>query len=155
ITITPPEYAKATIPVQSVQGLHDLSVLQHGRIHFAFRFTRPAEAVFCTWSGAGVKLEAAAPRSQPEECEACAGAVCCAQKASAPSSQLTLSPDCLGATLELPIETGGTFQLLLLAEHGIRTELDTHSITARIDEPPVFGKVTARDSLKVLPYDRV
>jgi hypothetical protein len=53
ITVTPPDYAKQTVQVQTAHGLPDLSALQHSRVQFDFRFTAPASAAFLIWSSPG------------------------------------------------------------------------------------------------------
>ena len=50
ITVMPPDYAKNTIETQTIQGISELSALQHSRLTFDFRFNRPAVAAHLEWT---------------------------------------------------------------------------------------------------------
>jgi hypothetical protein len=143
ITVTPPDYAKETVQVQTVHGLPDLSALQHSRVHFDFHFTAPASAASLVWSSpasGGVNPRRDQPAGSPASRE----------------FRLALTEDRRSAALDLPAETNGTYKLVLQAEHDIATELDSHTLTVQVDQPPTFTKVSLGEELKaVLPYDRL
>src|SRR5262249_26365374 len=65
VTLTPPDYAKATIETQTVKGVTDLALLQHGNARFELHFTQPAKGAFMVWSAekAGVADAKAEPVS--------------------------------------------------------------------------------------------
>jgi hypothetical protein len=131
VMITPPEYAKETISVATVQGVADLSALQYSQLHFEFRFTQPAAAATLIWNAAQAE---AGDLQRP----------------------LALAADRRSATLDLPVEAAGSYRLVFLAEHDIRTELGPRTLSVQLDQPPVFTKVTLPSELKtVLPYDRL
>lgn len=135
ITITAPEYARKNVDAQTVQGLADLTALQHSQIHFDFRFNRPALAAHLEWK----------PR---------AGETTKDKDLAATVLPLELSAGGSTAQLNLPAQADGTFTLVLDAEHGIRTELEPRLLTVKVDQPPVFTKVSGTDELKVIhPYD--
>jgi hypothetical protein len=135
ITITPPEYARPTIPEQKLSGIQDFSALQYSRVRFDFHFTRPAQSATLTWTsaaGKGEKGEAAVVRP------------------------LDLNEDHSGGTFDLLAGGNGTYRLVLTAEHDITTEIDPRTLTVQLDQPPAFTKVVVPDDVKfVLPYDRV
>jgi hypothetical protein len=133
ITVTPPEYAKGTIPTQTLHGMQDLSALQYSRVAFDFRFTRPAVAGVVEWKPSKEKADVLGMTFPVE-----------------------LTPDRLGGRVELPVAVGASFRLVLKAEHDIATELDPRALAVQVDQPPVFTKVALTEELKaVLPYDRV
>ncbi|HJT78000.1 MAG TPA: hypothetical protein VJ739_12425, partial [Gemmataceae bacterium] len=133
ITVTPPEYARATIPAQTLHGMQDLSVLQYSRVCLEFRFTRPAAAAVVEWKPGKEKADVLGM-----------------------TLPVDLTPDRLGGRVELPAAAGASFRVVLKAEHDIATELDPRALAVQVDQPPVFTKVSVSDELKaVLPYDRV
>jgi hypothetical protein len=123
ITITPPAYAKTAIETETIPGLADLSALQYSKVAFDFHFTRPAVAATLTW----IAKDATA-RQQP----------------------LSLTADRRAGRLELPADADGTYQLVLEAEQGIRTELEPRSLSVRPDQPPDFLKVTGGEDLRTI-----
>jgi hypothetical protein len=135
IAVTPPEYARATIPEQKLYGIQDLSALQYSRVRFEFLFTRPAVSATLTWTsaaGKGEKVEAAVTRS------------------------LELTEDHTTGTFDLPVGGNGTYRLVLKAEHDIVTEIDPRTLTVQVDQPPALSRVVVPEDVKfVLPYDRV
>lgn len=139
ITVTPPAYAQATVETQTILGVTALTALQHSRIRFDFRFTVPAVTVQWKWLPRPGGQD---PRT-PEIAQA-----------------LPLTPDRLGASLELPALVDGQFQLVLEGEQGIRTELAPQLLIVRVDQPPQFVKAPFSDPLHeelkaVLPYDTI
>jgi hypothetical protein len=140
ITVTPPAYAQATIPRQRVHEITDLSALQHSRVSFYLRFTRPAVSASIQTSkpgpqGAGLSQE---------------------QNAKSKSLQLHLSADRREGRIELPALSETTYQIVLEAEHGIRTELEPRKLNVTVDRPPQFTKVTGAEDVKALnPYDHL
>jgi hypothetical protein len=134
IAVTPPPYARATIALQTLHGLQDISSLQYSRIRFAFRFARPAQSAAFTWTPAAGKGE----------------------KAAAVTTPLDLAADRRGATLDLPADGNGTYRLVLKAEHDITSELDPRTLAVQVDQPPALTKVVVPGEVKfVQPYDRV
>jgi hypothetical protein len=140
VVVELPEYARATIETpEPAYGLDDLTVLQHGQVTFAFRFTRPAVNAFVEWTP-GVRNEVGGMKL----------------KAAAQTLPLALSEDRQSATWTLPAKTSGSYGLVLEAEHAIRTTLPAHMITVQEDKEPQFFKFTGKEELRtVLPYDTV
>ena len=56
MTITPPEYARATVKPQTNHGLADLSALQHSRIALEFHFAAPVVLGGHSLVGPGLRL---------------------------------------------------------------------------------------------------
>jgi hypothetical protein len=143
ITITPPAYAGKTVAAQTIQGLADLTALQHSKLQVAFRFTRPAAAATLEWT---VQKD---------------------KHAETVNRPLELTADALGATWLAVATANGQYRVILEAEHGIRTELEPRNLTVKPDLPPSFQKVeisgaVRRDllqrrdeSLKVLAYENI
>jgi hypothetical protein len=147
VTVTPPAYARDAVRTESAQGVADVTVLQHSRLHFDLAFTRPVVTAVLQWLPPAAR-ENTVPRVIP----------------------VTLAADRQGGQVELPAAFGCSFQLVLEVEHGIRTEIGPRVLTVQPDEPPVFVKVTGlpaadavpgrpappREDLRmVLPYDSV
>jgi hypothetical protein len=129
ITVTPPEYARAAVETEVIRGCVDMSALQYSRVAFAFQFTRPAVAASVEWKPAmttgGVKV-----------------------------FPLELSAEKQESQVELAATAEGTFRVILEAEHGIRTELETRTLTVKMDLPPAFIRVAgAEDIQAVHPYE--
>jgi hypothetical protein len=145
ITVTPPVYARGNIPTQKVHELTDLSALQHSRVSFHLRFTRPAVS-------ASVKIsEVSKTKLGPQ-------GTALGQEPNAESKllPLQLSADRREGRIELPALSDINYQIILEAEHGIRTELEPRLLNVRIDRPPQFTKVTGAEDIKALsPYDRL
>jgi hypothetical protein len=130
IVITPPGYAKNSIEEQTIHGLADLTVLQHSRIHFDFRFIRPARTAVLEWPAAADHPAPGPPWSR---------------------HPLTLTEDGCGASCELAALASGSYRLVLEGEHGIRTELQPRLLNVHVDQPPAFRKIVINDKLCVDP----
>src|SRR5262245_32816097 len=52
ILITPPAYAQKVVEPKTIVGLGDFSALQHSKMAFQFRFTRPAQKAILEWTPA-------------------------------------------------------------------------------------------------------
>lgn len=120
IQIEPPAYAKKNIENRVISGLGDFDAIQHGRLTFSFRFTRPAQNAWLEWQPI---TEGAKPENTARY-------------------MLQCEPSDTAATLELPVRASGRFSLVLEAEHGVRTELPSQLLTVIVDRPPAFVKVT-------------
>jgi hypothetical protein len=132
ITITPPEYARKSVDEQTIQGLADLTALQHSKIRFDFRFTRPAKTATLEWL----------PRTTKKDKE---------PKTQETTQQLVLAADGCGASCLLPALTDGEYRLVMEEEHGIRTELEPRTCTVKVDQAPAFLKVAINDKLQTGP----
>jgi hypothetical protein len=120
ITVSPPAYARKSFEEQTIHGLADLAVLQHSRIRFEFRFTRPAVGAALEWLPQPTSKDTNAPRPTVR--------------------MLELASDRLTAVGELPALASGSYKLTLEAEHEIRTDLEPRVLTIKVDQPPVFLK---------------
>ncbi len=146
ITITPPAYAQATIPVQRVHELIDLAALQHSRVSFHFRFTRPAAAAYLEFKAQSSKSKAGLPVAGLHP----------GPNLESNFLKLELSADRREGRIDIPARTHATYQIALEAEHGIRTELEPRKLIVTIDQPPQFAKVTgAEDAKELNPYDHL
>jgi hypothetical protein len=123
ITITPPAYAQKAVETKAITGLGDFSALQHGKLAFQFRFTKAAQNAVLEWSTAS---DAEKP----------------GQTAKKVRHKLQLSNDGQSAKIELPVIKSGRFNLVLEAEHEIRTELPPQSLNVLLDHQPAFVKVS-------------
>jgi hypothetical protein len=130
ITVTPPEYARATIETETVHGGVDLAALQHSRVTFAFRFTRPAGAASLEWKPAKTRDGAKV-------------------------FPLELAAEKQEGRFELAAGTDGTYKVVLEAEHGIRTELEARGLTVKVDQPPAFIRVSGSEEIKVVRPEEV
>lgn len=120
VTVTPPAYARSTRPVDTLQGLTDISVLQHSRLTLDLHFNRPATTAKLLWS----------PAATAEN------------KSPAPETiLLPLADDRQAAHLERPAAVSGSYRIVLEGEHGITTELPAQSLTVIPDQPPAFRRV--------------
>src|SRR5262249_17358839 len=50
IAVTPPVYARATLPQQQVEAFTDVAALQYSRLRFTFCFNRPAASAHLEWT---------------------------------------------------------------------------------------------------------
>jgi hypothetical protein len=123
VYIVPPAYAQGTIDSQTKPGLVDLAVLQHSELTFHCQFTRPAVAASLEWTADG-----GAKQVIP----------------------LQLADGKEEGNVALTARTGGSFRLVMEAEHGIRTELPLHRVDVKIDQPPVFDKVSGTNEIKMV-----
>src|SRR5207249_3479408 len=119
---------------QTVQGLGDISVLQHSTLGIDCRFTRPATAATLHWKPAAPG-DAAMPERQP----------------------LTVSPDGYSGRVELPARATGRMRLVLEAEHGITTELPAQELIVTPDRPPIIQRLAGftQEPRTVQPSDAV
>jgi hypothetical protein len=141
IAITPPTYARATIPPQRLHEFVDVTALQHSRAAFSLRFTRPAVTAWMEIKDQSQTVEAQAKDMAPSEMK---------------TVKLELSADCREGRAELPVLSDATYRLVLEAEHGIRTDLEPRTLTAKIDQPPKFVHVRGAGEVKeVNPYDQL
>jgi hypothetical protein len=129
IAVTPPEYAKATLPPQQVEAFTDVAALQHSRLRFTFGFSRVATAAYIEWTPAGGDGKS---RPAPE----------------GKKLALELVPDRRSATIELPATATASLKLVLEAEHGIRTEIADRTLTVQVDQPPAFLNITNKERPK-------
>jgi hypothetical protein len=151
ITITPPAYAQATIPAQRVHELIDLSALQHSRMSFHFRFTRPAVSAWVQTSEVSKFQEPNSKNQEPKSQTFGSWNLVLGS-----SWKLQLSADRREGRIDIPARTHATYQIALEAEHGIRTELEPRKLNVTIDQPPQFAKVTgAEDAKEINPYDHL
>lgn len=146
ITITPPAYARATIPVENVHEIADLSALQHSRVVFYFRFNRPTVAakVYLT-----VQDETDMPSAgaKPQAIDG---------EKSKKILNMELSADHREGQLELPASSDAIYRVVLEAEHGILTELEPRKLSVKLDQPPKFAQVSGADKDKEInPYDHI
>jgi hypothetical protein len=129
VTVNPPEYARGTHAAETLFGLVDLTALKGSLLSFDLHFTRPAVDARLEWSGADAKTT---------------------------SYPLFLTDGGMAATLSVPATASGSYRLVLVAEHGVRTRLDGGTLTVKPDEPPAVIKFTGREELKaVTPYDKI
>ena len=136
ITTKPPVYAENTVDADIVDGLVDVTVLQHGTVRFDCKFTRPAASAFLEWTPTEVKPETITVETTPVE--------------------MTLSPDHTTAAVILPAAASGKYSLQLRAERGVPTDFPSRDLIVKEDKAPEFKKVVAKEELKaVLPYDHV
>ncbi|HEV2949276.1 MAG TPA: hypothetical protein VGX70_18015 [Gemmataceae bacterium] len=142
IMITPLAYARATIPVERVHEVADFSALQHSRVEVSLRFNRPAVA-------AKVQI-----KMQDETGSSSASAK--PQAIDERNLDIELSADRREGRVQLPTKNDATYRIVLEAEHGILTELESRKFSVRIDHPPKFLRVSGIDEAKeVNPYDRI
>lgn len=140
LVVTPPAYARAAIDVETFHGLVDLSALQHSEVRFDLRFTRPAVKARLEWITQEIKSGPEGTKTTPKVA----------------SHELPLVKGDQAATFTLPAAQTGQYRLVLEAEHGITTERDGATITARPDLPPAVLKFSGKEDLRaVLPYDRL
>jgi hypothetical protein len=142
IAITPPAYARATIPAERIHEIADLSALQHSHVEVSLRFSRPAMA-------ARVQLKVQDETDKP----------LVSAKSQAMDEKILdmeLSADQREGRVELPTKCDAAYQVILEAEHGILTELEPRKLSVRIDLPPKFLRVSgAEEAKEVNPYDRI
>jgi hypothetical protein len=129
VTITPPDYARAVIAPETVHGVTDLTALQHSRVDFDFQFARPCPAAALEWKDSAGKVSAASV-----------------------NYPLELSADRRQARLRLPAVADGTFRLVMQAQGGTRTATEARALTVKIDQPPVFTRVSGTDVTRVVPF---
>jgi hypothetical protein len=140
ITITPPAYARATIPTEKLHELVDLSALQHSRIAFWFRFSQPAVK-------ATMELETQGPKGGEEQEALDLGHW---------TIDLKLSEDRRQGWVELLAMNHGNYRIVLEGDHGVRTDLEPHKLAIKIDQPPRFAHVHgAEEGKEVNPYDQL
>lgn len=115
-TLTPPAYATA-MPPRTVEGMIDLSILQHGGVQVDCKFDRPAESATLMFTPI--------------------------DKANMPTQRLrlALAGDRLSGRVELPARIAGKLQLELAAPHGITTSTPGQSLIVVPDRPPQFQRV--------------
>lgn len=132
VTVTPPQYAQATLDPQTLHGLVDLTALKHSTIRFDLRFTRPAISATLQWMAAD------------------------GDPGKTINNRLTLADNNQSAQFTFPALVLGSYRLTLAAEHGLLTELDGGALTVTPDRPPAFLKAPGKPALQaVLPYDRL
>jgi hypothetical protein len=129
ITLTPPEYARATVDPVSVGGLIDLIALRGSSIQFTFRFTRPAVRAVLRWTP-----DEGEPRAVP----------------------LVADPDQQTMTASLLATHSGQYRLELEAEHGIRTPASEDMpyggrIVVREDQPPSLTSIKGAWTGRTIP----
>jgi hypothetical protein len=145
IIITPPAYARATIPLESVHEIADLSTLQHGWVEFEFRFNRPAVA-------ARVMVRVQNEKDRPT-LDAKPQAIL--ETTSEKALDLELSTDCRQGRLEFSAPSDAIYRVVLEAEHGIFTELEPRKLSVKLDQPPKFAQVSGMNEAKEInPYDQ-
>lgn len=132
IVVTPPAYARGQREAETFYGVVDLGALQHSRMEFNFRFTRPAVSAQLEWTTQGTAKETTV-------------------------HPLPLSADRLEARLELPAVADAVYRVVLEGEHGLKTELAERQVEVKLDQPPAFLKpVKAAEAPRpVQPYDNV
>jgi hypothetical protein len=146
ISVTPPTYASATIPVERIHEIADLSPLQHSQMEFFFRFNRPAVAarVHLTTQNETDKPRAGAKPQAMDEATV--------EK----TLDMELSADRREARLDLSAPSDATYRVVLEAEHGVLTELDPRKLSVKLDQPPKFSQVSGADEAKEInPYDQI
>jgi hypothetical protein len=121
ITVAPPAYAQKAQETKTFTGLGDFSALQHGKLSFQFRFSKPAQKAILEWT----------PASEGDK-----------QSARSMQHTLQLADGGQTARIELPVRKSGRFSLVLEAEHAIRTELPPQALNVIVDRPPAFVKVS-------------
>ena len=135
ITTKPPVYAENTVDQDIIDGLVDVTILQHGTVRFDCKFTRPAASAFLEWTPTELKPE---------------------KIAVATPVPMALSPDHTSGSVTLPAVVSGKYSLHLRAERGIATDFPAHDVIVKLDEAPRFKSVVVKEALKaVLPYDHV
>jgi hypothetical protein len=140
ITFTPPVYARATIPTEQLHEIADLTALQYSRAKFFLRFNRPAVA-----AQLAIREQDSAKPQVNESMQSEAKII-----------PLELSADRREGRVEIPAASDASYGLVLEAEHGIRTELEPHKLSVKIDQPPKFAQVLgAAEAKEVNPYDQL
>ena len=135
VTPLPPTYAaKAGFESEVAHGLTDLSALQHSRLRFDLRFTRPAVKATLSFGPPADDKKAWKPTK---------------------SVALPLTPDRLGATVEEPLRGNLRYRIVLEAEHNIRSDYDAHTVFSQKDLPPVIKFEGKEDLRAVNDTDRV
>src|SRR5262249_51731013 len=109
LTVTPPEYARATLPTETFTGFHELAALQHSTVRLEFRFTQPAEAAFLVWPDKPGRPGAPAGKDEFKPADGDPS-----KAANTPARRLTLAEDRLSASVELPAVADGSWKLLLV-----------------------------------------
>jgi hypothetical protein len=127
ITISPPEYARASVPSQTLSSIADLWVLQHSRAAFAFHFARAR-------TGSGW-LEWSPTSAQ-----------------SAQRIPIRFASDGSSGHAELTPATSGVYRLLLDGEP-TNLSRDRQAVTVQPDQPPVFSKVSGTSRKVLEPSD--
>jgi hypothetical protein len=136
ITTKPPVYAENTVDAEIVNGLVDVTVLQHGTVRIDCKFTRPAASAFLEWKPEEVKPEKLAVEPTPVA--------------------LALSPDRTTGSVTIPALLSGKYSLHVRAERGVLTDFPARDLIVKLDEAPQFKTLVAKEELRaVLPYDRV
>jgi hypothetical protein len=137
-TLTPPAYA-TTLGVQTVDGLYDLKVLEHGRVVIDCQFDRPAES-------ATLIMVPTAARPVPADKRA--------NDVPPVKLPLTLSEDRRSGHVEFPARGGAKLRLELSAGHGIMTNTPEQTLTVTPDRPPEFRRVAGMpDHGSIRPTD--
>ncbi|MFO0878427.1 MAG: hypothetical protein U0840_13900 [Gemmataceae bacterium] len=130
IEIQPPAYAASALETETLTGMIDLACLQHSGILLTARFNRPAVQAFLEWTPTGAKESVTTP--------------------------LTLAEDRLSGTFRTVAREGGSYRLVLEAEHGVKTERDGGSLTVRPDQPPALLKFDGKEKARLArAYDRI
>jgi hypothetical protein len=146
ISITPPVYARASIPTEKVHEIADLSALQHSQVEFFLRFNRPAVA-----ARVNVKIQEETDKRVPGANPQAMG-----EDANEKNLPINLSPDRREGRVEVPAAGDATYQVILEAEHGILTELEPRKLSVKLDQPPKFMQVVGVDEAKEInPYDQI
>jgi hypothetical protein len=140
LTVTPPQYARSVLDVESVRGLVDLSPLRHSEVRFDFRFTRPAVSAYIEWITEGRTNQDGQTRLGE----------------SVERQPLTLSEDRQSGFWTFTALEEGKYRLILEAEHDIRTELPGGVVRVQPDRPPAVARFAGKEELRsVLPTDRI
>lgn len=126
VTFISPDYIKALETAQTPAVLDptsfaDRTVWQHGKVRFDLAFNRPAVAA---------RLETQVLSEKPEK------------KQPKQVHPLTLSPDGMRATIEIPVAANTAILLVLEAEHDIRTQIG-RTLHVQVDRPPAFLQAAA------------
>ncbi len=140
LVVTPPAYAQTAFDVETYHGLMDLSALKQSQVHCDFRFTRPLPdlpgAAYLEWTTSEVR-------------EGKEGTQASSRTTRLP---LVVAEERRAATLQMVASATGSYRVVLMAEHGIRTELDGGTLTVKDDEPPQVVQYSGRDNLKSVPH---
>ncbi len=130
ISVEPPAYARKVVEPQVVHGMTDFAVLQYSTLAIDLKFNRrPVVAEL------HVQSDGLPPVVYP----------------------ITVADDGLSGRVALNTKANARLQLVLEAEHGIRTNLPAQPMQVTVDRPPAFKKVTGTsDQLRTVnPYETV
>jgi DNA repair exonuclease SbcCD ATPase subunit len=159
ITITPPAYARATIPAEKLHEIADLVALQHSQIAFHLKFNRRTVAARLEMKSQATPLTLPSPPEAGGEGMGVRGVARPDEKKDAEDSKaldLQLSSDHREGRVKLPATGDASYRIVLESEHGIHTELEPRKFAVKIDQPPKFAQVFgAVEAKEVNPYDQL